>query len=215
MCSSDLNTVIKTTSPHGIQNGQPILISGVSTVTSSGFGGIQFAQVADKQSQLMETVDDVGVTGISTFIKVKDISGFKTNDFIGIGTEILLITDIDYKRSGFYVNRLQNTGIHTVGGSNVVLLPKEFKIPTGNIEDLTIQNYTVFFDPRFSVGIGTSGSTRTIVGLGTTSFDTRFIPTRSIYLPGHKFYTGQPLIYNSGSGFAGTSLYCNNVGSAV
>ena len=209
------DTVIKTTSPHGIQNGQPILISGISTITSSEFERIQFAQVSDKQSQLMETVDDVGVTGISTFIKVKDIAGFKTNDFIGIGTEVLLITDVDPKRSGFYVNRLQNAGIHTVGGNNVVLLPKEFKIPTGNVEDLTIQNYTVFFDPRFSVGIGTSGSSRTIVGLGTTSFDTRFIPAKSIYLPGHKFYTGQPLIYNSGSGFAGTSLYCNNVGSAV
>ena len=156
------DTVIKTTSPHGIQNGQPILISGISTITSSEFERIQFAQVSDKQSQLMETVDDASVTGISTFIKVKDIAGFKTNDFIGIGTEVLLITDVDPKRSGFYVNRLQNAGIHTVGGNNVVLLPKEFKIPTGNVEDLTIQNYTVFFDPRFSVGIGTSGSSRTI-----------------------------------------------------
>ncbi|NDB81035.1 hypothetical protein EB155_14340, partial [archaeon] len=126
-----------------------------------------------------------------------------------------LITDIDFKRSGFYVNRLQNSGIHTVGIDNVVLLPREFKIPTGDVKDFTFQNYTTFFDPRFSVGIGTSGSIRTVVGLGTTSFETRFIPTRSIYLPGHKFYTGQPLIYNSGSGFAGTSLYVNNVGSAI
>ena len=209
------NTIVKASSPHGITNGQPVLISGISTITASNFEGVQYAQVEEKESQLLEDIGTAAATGISTFIKLKDINGFKVNDFIGIGTEILLITDIDFKRSGFYVNRLQNTGIHTVGIDNVVLLPREFKIPTGDVEDLTFQNYTTFFDPRFSVGIGTSGSTRTIVGLGTSSFETRFIPSRSIYLPGHKFYTGQPLIYNSGSGFAGTSLYVNNVGSAV
>jgi len=209
------NTIVKTTSPHGIKNGQPILISGISTISASQFEGIQYAQVLEKESELMENVDIAAATGISTFIKVKDINGFKTNDFIGIGTEVLLITDIDFKRSGFYVNRLQNTGIHTAGIDNVILLPKEFRIPTKQVKNFTIENYTTFFDPRFSVGIGTSGSTRTVVGLGTTSFETRFIPPRSIYLPGHKFYTGQPLIYNSGSGFAGTSLYVNNVGSAV
>lgn len=209
------NTIVKTSSPHGITNGQPVLISGISTITASNFEGIQYAQVEEKESQLLENIDDEVSTGISTFIKLKDINGFKVNDFIGIGTEILLITDVDFKRSGFYVNRLQNTGIHTVGIDNVVLLPREFKIPTGDVGDLTFQNYTTFFDPKFSIGIGTSGSTRTVVGFGTSSFETRFIPPRSIYLPGHKFYTGQPLIYNSGSGFAGTSLYVNNVGSAV
>jgi hypothetical protein len=62
---------------------------------------------------------------------------------------------------------------------------------------------------------GTSVTTRSVIGLGTTTLETRIIPTRSIYLPSHKFYTGQPLIYNSGSRFVGTSLYVNNVGSAV
>ena len=209
------NTIVKSSSPHGLINNQPVLISGISTITSSQFEGIQYIEVAEKESQLMENIDTLASTGISTFIKVKDITGFKSNDFIGIGTEILLITNIDSKRSGFYVNRLQNTGIHTVGIDNVVLLPKEFKILTKDVKDFTFENYTTFFDPRFSVGIGTSGSDRTVVGLGSTSFENRFIPPRSIYLPSHKFYTGQPLIYNSGSGVAGTSLYVNNVGSAV
>ena len=208
------NTIVKTSSPHGIKNGQPILISGISTVTASKFEGIKYVEVAEKESQLSDNIDTEIVTGISTFITLKDITGFKVNDFIGIGSETLLITDIDAKRSGFYVNRIQNTGIHTAGIDNVILLPREFKIPTGEVKDLTFENYVTFFDPRFSVGVGTTGSTRTVVGLGTTSFDIKFVPSRSIYLPSHKFYTGQPLIYNSGSGFAGTSLYVNNVGSA-
>jgi hypothetical protein len=209
------DTVVTSTFPHGIKNGQPVLISGMSTITASKFEGIQRAQVSEKESELMEDINTEIVTGVSTFITLKDISGFKVNDFIGIGTEILLITEIDTKQSGFYVNRLQNTGIHSAGIDNVVLLPREFKIATGEVKDITFQNYTTFFDPKVSVGMGSTGSLRTVVGFGTTSLETRFIPPRSIYLPNHKFYTGQPLLYNSGSGFAGTSLYVNNVGSAV
>jgi len=206
------NTTVRTSSPHQLQNGQPVLISGISTITSSKFEGIKFVNVYEKRSQLSEDIGDSITTGVSTFIKLKDISGFKVNDFIGIGTEVLLITNIDSRGSGFYVNRLENVGVHTVGIDDVVLLPTEFTIPTIGVNDVTIDNYTTFFDPKYSVGIGTSGSIRTVVGFGTTSFETRFIPQRNIYLPSHKFYTGQPLIYNSG--FAGTSLYVNNVGSA-
>jgi hypothetical protein len=210
------DTVITATAPHGIKNDQPVLISGISTITSSKFEGIKFVKVAEKESELMADIDSVGVTGVSTFIMLKDISGFKVNDFVGIGSEVLLITGIDPRRSGFYVNRLQNTGIHTVGVDNAVLLPREFKIPTGEVKDITLENYTTFFDPKISIGIGSTGSVITTVGLGTTTSVNQFIPTRSIYLPGHKFFTGQPLLYNSGSsGVGGTSLYVNNVGSAV
>ena len=207
------NTIVKTSSPHGIKNGQPIVISGISTITASKFEGIKYVEVAEKTSQLLDNIATQGVTGLSTFITLKDITGFKVNDFIGIGTEVLLITDIDSKRSGFYVNRLQNTGVHTAGIDDAVLLSREFSIPTEGVKDITFENYTTFFDPKFAVGVGTSATTRIVVGLGTTSFETRSIPARSIYLPSHKFYTGQPLIYNSG--FAGTSLYVNNVGSAT
>jgi len=231
------DTIIRTSSPHGVVNGQPVLISGVSTITALSLQGVKYAKVAEKKSELLESIGDLNSTGISTFIKVKDVNGFKSNDFIGIGTEILLITNVDIRRSGFFVNRLQNTGIHSVGIDTVFLLPKEFKIATigGDIRDSGLQpltgvptvelndssnyrleNYTTFFDPRFTVGIGTSGSTRNVVGVGSTSqFEIRFIPTRSIFIPGHKFFTGQPLIYNSGSGIAGTSLFVNNVGSSV
>ena len=208
------NTTVKTSGPHGIRDGQPVKISGISTITSADFEGIKFAAVPEKEVELSEDIADEATTTKFTFIKVKDVNGFQVNDYIGIGTEKLLITDIDFRRSGFYVNRLENTGIHTISGGNVVLLPREFDIPTEKVRDYVIKNYTTFFDPRSDVGIGSTGSLRTVVGFGTTSSETKFIPPRSIYLPGHKFYTGQPLTYNSGSGLAGTSLYVNNVGVA-
>jgi hypothetical protein len=200
--------------PHEINNDESILISGISTVTSSSLEGIKKVTVVQKTVELLDDIDISANTGVSTFITVKDTTGFSNNDFIGIGTEKLLITRVSPERSGFYVNRIENTGFHTVGIDSVRLLPKEYSFRTEeNLVDFTFGNYITFFDPKESVGTGTAGVTRTVVGLGTSSFVNRFIPTKSIYLPGHKFYTGQELVYNCG--IAGTSLYVNNVGSGV
>ena len=142
----------------------------------------------------------------ATFITVKDTSGFSVNDIIGIGTETLRITQILPQKSMFYVNRLDGIGIHSTGDS-VVLLPNKlsFNIPDSGL--LTLNNETVYFDPKESVGVG-YGVTRSLVGIGTSTVESRFIPERSIYLPSHRFYTGQPLKYNAG--YAGTSLIVSN-----
>lgn len=201
-------------SPHGLVNNETILISGISTITSSSLEGLKKIQVIDKTVELLKNIDIVSNTGVSTFITVKDVSGFKDNDFIGIGTEKLLITKVSSQQSGFYVNRIENTGFHTVGIDNVRLLPKRFEFKIDNLSnDFTLENTVTFFDPKETVGTGTAGVIRTIVGLGTSSTESRFIQERRIYLPGHKFFTGQELIYNPG--VAGTSLYVNNVGSGV
>ena len=152
-------------------------------------------------------------TGVSTFIKVKDTSGFKSNDFISVDGETLLITGVSSQRSGFYVNRVNNTGIHTIGDGLVALLPNRFSFNiVGEIDDYTFENTTTFFDPKETVGTGVAGTTRTVVGFGTTSFENRFIPTRSIYIPNHNFFTGEKVIYNVGTN--GAPLYVNNVGVA-
>ncbi len=208
------NTIIaETSSPHRLVKGQPVRITGISTVTSSKLEGIQYISVSQKEVELVLDIDDVTVTGQSTKIVVRDINGFEPNDFIGIGTEILHITKISKEESSFSVNRILNTGIHTVGIDNVFLLPKKFEfVVDGELSDYVIGNKTVFFNPKEDVGTGVGGTTRVISGL-YTSF-TRTLPSRSIYFPeGHKFFTGEELIYNCG--FGGTSLFVNNIGSGV
>jgi len=198
--------------PHQIRNNEVVSISGISTITSSGLSGQRSVKVTQKSVQLLKNIDIVANTGISTIIFVKDIGGFRVNDTVAIGTEKLLITRISPERSGFYVNRIENTGIHTAGIDTVDLLPKRFELNLKEpLSDYTFENTVTFFDPKESVGTGTAGISRNVVGLGTSSFVSIFLPSRSIYIPGHSFFTGQELIYNCGLG--GTSLYVNNVGS--
>jgi len=206
------NVTAKTTYPHQLLDGENVVISGVSTQTHSSLEVNTSIQVSTKSVELSKDVPSTATTGISTFIIVKDITGFETNDLIGIGTEILRITQIFPEKSAFYVNRLENVGVHSAGNT-VFLLPTKFTFVGNEPKLSTPPNEIVFFDPKETVGVGTAGVTRSLVGIGTSSVETRFIPAKSIYLPGHKFFTGQPLVY--GAGFGGTSLYVTNNFSGI
>jgi len=201
--------------PHELLNNEPVAVTGVSTISANSIEGIHRISVNDKSCSLVEDIPTDVVSGVSTFIKVNEVDGFRSGDYIGIGTEVMFITQVSTRRSGFFVNRLTNTGIHTAGIEDVNLLPRQFTFKVKEpLDDLIIPNRTLYFNPIESVGIGVSGITRLVVGVGTNSeFEDRFLPSKSIYLPSHNLYTGQPIRYSSG--FAGTSLYVNNVGSGV
>ena len=49
----------------------------------------------------------ISATGVTTTIYVNDISGFRVEDMIGIGTEICRIIRIDPNNNSFDINRLQ------------------------------------------------------------------------------------------------------------
>ena len=70
----------------------------------------------------------------------------------------------------------------------------------------------IYFDPKVTVGTGTTGSVRSVLGVGGTIVEYRTVPNSAIYIPEHKFFTGQELKYHVG---LGTSPYINNVGSGV
>jgi hypothetical protein len=203
----------KTSSPHELLDNQPISISGVSTVTSSILEGISFIKVENKSTNLSKHFDIDSVTGISTFIVVNNVDGFKPNSFIRINDEKLLITRISKENSAFYVNRLENTSSHSANDT-IELLPTEFEIvPREEIRDITFENKVTFFDPKESVGTGTTGVVRYLSGIGVSSIEERFLPSKNIYIPNHNFKTGEQLIYDCGIG--GTTLLVKNVGSAT
>ena len=206
----------KLTDPHEILNNETINISGISTTSAKSVEGDRVVSIRNKTTKL--TADMISATGVTTTIYVNDISGFRVEDMIGIGTEVCRIIRIDKKNSAFDINRLQYPGIHTAFNDNhlITLKPTVFEItlnPDEVPDDYVYTNEVTYFDPKVTVGTGTTGSVREVLGIGGTIVEYRTVPKSSIFIPEHKFYTGQELKYHIG--LAGTSLYINNVGSGV
>ena len=208
------NIIGVTTVPHGIADGETVIVSGIDTSQFTEFNGSQKVQVIGRKVGLATFVDTVTVTGVSTHIFVTDTRGFIPSDHIGVGTETMVITGIDTNFSRLFVNREDYTGIavtHSAGTDNVILKPNKFIFPVGTstVSQYTFDNYLTYFNPLETVGVGSTGTHYKIVstGLGTQAIQTvenRFVPQQRIYLKDHKFFTGQKLVYNMGIG--GTSL---------
>ena len=208
------NIIGVTTVPHGIADGETVIVSGIDTSQFTEFNGSQKVQVISRKVGLATFVDTVTVTGVSTHIFVTDTRGFIPSDHIGVGTETMVITGIDTNFSRLFVNREDYTGIavtHSAGTDNVILKPNKFIFPVGTstVSQYTFENYLTYFNPLETVGVGSTGTHYKIVstGLGTQAIQTvenRFVPQQRIYLKDHKFFTGQKLVYNMGIG--GTSL---------
>ncbi len=204
-----------TTVPHEIANGETIHLSGISTSQFTPFNGLQKVEVISRSVGLSIELANVGTTGVCTYISVTDTFGFEQDDIIGIGSETMQVLDIDPYYSRLRVKREYYVGMavtHGVGTANVVLKPTKFSFGLGN-NDITYtseKNYHVYFDPKETLGIGSTGTHYDVVatGLGTAgnaTIENRFVPERSIYMPkGHTIATGQKLTYDIG--YAGTSI---------
>ena len=206
--SSRGNIIIGITSyPHLLLNGDKVVISGISTVSLSQLEGPKTIFVNQKITGLTTSLQNSSITGLSTSVKVTDTFGFEINDSIGIGIETMTITGIVPETSQLLVNRSASGGIHTAGIENVILLPNKFQfVETDPISVTLPENKMIYFDPTNTIGFGLSGTNYSVVGIGTSTVVNRFVPRKSIYIPNHKFYTGQQLIYNYSAGI-GLSVY--------
>jgi hypothetical protein len=199
--ATNKNNIIGITSlNHNLISGDKIVISGISTVSLSYLEGTQTILVNQKTTGLTTSLQSTSTTGLSTNITVRDTFGFEVNDSIGIGTEILTITNILPETSQLLVNRTSG-GIHTAGIENVKLLSKKFKLV--GIEpnpEIFPENEIVYFNPTNNVGFGTTGTNYSVFNVGLGINVNKFVPAKSIYIPNHNFYTGQKLIYSYSSG---------------
>lgn len=186
--------------PHGIKNGDIVNISAISNSKFSYFEGNKKVFVKQKNTGITSDIDPYFTTGPTTLIDVSDTSGFEVDDYISIGSEVLKITNVYPETSQFLVNRLENTGIHTVGIDSVSLLPHKFYFSQTNIKEYNVKNKVVYFNPKTLVGFGTTGSVYTI------NNDLVQIPARAIYIPNHSFYNGQEVTYNVGVGGTGMNV---------
>jgi len=200
-----------TGTPHNLLDQDQILVSSISDSNYKNLEGYKKINVFQKTVGLTSSILSQSLTGVSTSILVTDISGFEVNDYIQIDSEVLKITNIVSEKSSFIVNRYDNfSGVHTAGISSVNLLPTKFNFVQENVTSSSYNNDVIYFNPSNSVGVGTSGTNYFVSGIGVTNI---FVPSRSIYIPNHTFYTGQQLTYNTGTSNQG--LLVSNTGTGT
>lgn len=195
-----------TTLPHIIENSDYVSIS--SSINSNLNGNYRI-KIKNKSVNLLS---NHSASGFTTYVTVDDILDFSVDDFIKIDNETAKIIEIFPQQSRFFVQRLSNLGIHTAGISTVSLLSNKFEfINSGVTSELSIENKK-YFNPKTSVGLGTTGLT--IVNVNTnTSYS---VPNQTIYIPNHQYQSNQVLSYSVvGSGVSGLLVSNTGVGGTT
>jgi hypothetical protein len=190
------------TVPHNFVDGDIIEISGISSALYKSAEGLKTIGVSSIVASLSVSIGNTNTTGITTFISISDPTSngnFTPNSIIQIDSEQLLILNLDNYNNKYRVQRAYN---NTVGSAHtatsiVRLLPKSFTFNNNSSIPTNIQtNYSYYFNPNTSIGIGNS-YTNVIVETSGSNNITKSVPPRSIYLPNHKFNTGDLLSYTS------------------
>jgi hypothetical protein len=193
-----------TTTPNLIENLNYVYISNGS---DSNLNGNKIVTVKNKTVNLKSNHTDSGIT---TYIKVNDISGFSVDDYIQIDNEIVKIIEIYPQQSKFLVYRSGTLGIHTADNSLVTLLPTKFEFIEPKITSQLSINNKQYFNPKNSIGLGTTGSV--IVNNNTNT--TYNVPPQTVYILNHQYNSNQSLTYNVvGTGVSG--LLVSNNGSGA
>lgn len=187
------------TEPHNIKNQNYINIVGISTEKFKGLEGFVKVSVPSVYTELLRSIQSQSITGIVTSIKIKDsISNFKVDSLIKIDSEVMKIIGLDYKNNCINVLREVDALSHN-SDSIVTELQKNIEIKS-NIVELPNSDEVYYFNPSKSVSIGINtsvgaGNTLTIAPFGFGVSQTKFLRNGGIFLPNHKFVTGDKITY--------------------
>jgi len=199
------NKIIGITSiPNSIENLDYVYIS---SSTNPKLTGNKLVTVKNKVVNLKSNHN---ASGITTYIRVNDISDFSVDDYIQIDNEVAKIIEIYPQQSKFFIYRNGTLGIHTADVSLVKLLPTKFEFTDSNITtQLSIVN-NHYFNPRTSVGLGSTGS---IIANENTNISYN-IPKQTIYIPNHQYNSNEILTYSTiGIGVSGLLVSNNENGT--
>ena len=202
--SSKITAFISTS--HTLTNGADVIVSGLSS-NIQNLSGSHKIGVSSESTILYKQVSSNSSAGIITDIFVGRTSLISVGSSIGIGTEKLLVLNKFDDRNVLRVKRGVTGTPHTVSTS-VNLIPSFLTLPVqSNFFESKLNDF-VYFNARQSVGVATiSGITSSVrVSVGDTSSIVS-VPSQSIYLPNHKFTTGQKvkIIIPSTAGKIGVS----------
>ncbi len=185
---------VNTPSHHNLVNGDKMEIAGLSTFVK-GLAGTHIIGVASETSSLLSNIPIN--SGVTTDIYISNIpSNVGSGSSIGIGTETFAILSI-LEPGVLRVRREhQDRNVSHSISTAVSFYPDSFTVLTESEYFDSTKNYSVNFNPKESVGIGTTSGFET-----TSSFyvgispKTVSIPTQSIYLPNHPFKNNEKILF--------------------
>ena len=187
-----------TTIPHGFFDGDIVEITGIGSATYKNLEGFVSVGVATVISNTTVAIGATTATGITTTISLSSSTfteKFVAGDIIKVGNELMKINAIDDVNNNYKVTRIVNdsTGSNHSLNAIVRLQPQVFRFIID--QKLENKNIIVAHEQNFAkvnIGIGNS-YTSVVVGTAGSSNVTVSIPDRAIFLPGHKFETGDEL----------------------
>jgi len=165
-----------TTNPHGLIEGETVIISGISSSSFKFFEGSYKVGVSSVSTSLLLGIGTTISTGIVTSIVLSESASsgrIRTDDLLTVGTERLLVLNVLESTNSYRVQRSYDSSVGSAhsSGDSVFLNPKRF---TYNVSDNTglnlsvRDNKTTYFNPNNSIGFGTQG-TRYFVGYGISN----------------------------------------------
>jgi hypothetical protein len=184
--------------PHNLVTGDTILISDISDTRYQYLPGIKKIIVPQNSVGIASAIPEIGLTGLTVTIYVKDTVSLLVDDFIKIENEILKIIEVIPEASQITANRLSNTSQHAVG-TEIEILPTRFYFNQNDINITIPENKVTYFNSKSLIGFGTEKNNYTLYNNQNLN-----IPARAIYVKDHNFKTGQKVDYNVG--FGGTSI---------
>ncbi len=198
-----LNSVVTgvATIPHNLTSNDVVEISGISSTAYKNIEGFRVIGLSTVTSSISTSMLNSNTTGITTFISLSGSTLdriFKINDVIQIESEQLVIIDYDDVNNKHRVIRAHNgtTGSAHDAGIVATRLETEFTFPIKErVENKNIETSKVrYFESEKAVGIG-STYTNKVVGFAGSEAINKSVPPRAIYLPNHKFKTGDELSF--------------------
>ena len=165
-----------TTNPHGLVDGETVIISGISSSSFKFFEGSYEVGVSSVSTSLFVGIGTTVSTGIVTSIILTESASsgrIRIDDLLTIGTEQLLVLNVIENTNSYRIQRSYGSSVGSAhsSGDSVFLNPKRF---TYNVSDNTglnlsvRDNKTTYFNPDNSIGFGTQG-TRYFVGYGVSN----------------------------------------------
>ena len=189
--------VVGTVVPHGFNNGDKIVISGLSTFIS-GLTKPHIIGVTSETTKLVAPVPANAVVGLVTDIFVLNIpSSISVGTTVSIGTERASVLGTYPENKVIRIYRDDTSSPTHGAGTTVSIIPNTFTLPVNTDYFESSFDDKVFFNSVQSVGVGTTtGGSASNQYFKGSSFETISVPFQSIYLPNHPFKTGQQVTFS-------------------